>query len=554
MVAIAGIVAVPLIILGTWQAIDSPAAFDRFAGRYLLAALATFFLTVLAIKNAQRRARHGVRSLHRVIRRIESGDHVGPIDSFPEPEFQRMAETCAVLGERLVRAENALTELRERFRIEMSRYESVVEQLQMSNYNLSAESGALHALGTVLSRDLGTAQICSELITNLAAKIMHSHAAVFLYDKDHSELIPRAIRDPQNPVPLVGDFLGQLPTGDHAVRAVSHQAAQSGRSYCIADTHADPRCADVRPETRSVLIVPLRASGSVTGVVQLEHPHRNAFDPSDQRVAQSMATTAAVAIENVLLIQNTAELHALQKIDRLKTDLLWTVSHELRTPLASISGYADTLLRKDVEFAERDRRDFLAIIVDECTRLNDFIEDLLQMSQIEAGILKVNRQSMRIDPIVERIVRSEQSRTTNHTIVFDQRGPLPALNADEKRVTQVFRNLIENAIKYSPDGGTVTVRGDVIGNEAVFEVSDQGIGIAAIDIDRVFERFFRAEAKAVRNAGGTGLGLSICRGIVETHGGRIWVESRQNEGSTFRFTLPLAQKQVIRVNSQEEPQ
>jgi signal transduction histidine kinase len=178
------------------------------------------------------------------------------------------------------------------------------------------------------------------------------------------------------------------------------------------------------------------------------------------------------------------------------------------------------------------------------------------MSQIEAGILRVDPVPTRIGRMVQRVVKKARSGATKHH--FNVTIPLefPEVRADPRRLEQVLRNLVENAVKYSPDGGTVTVRGDVEGGQAVLSVGDEGIGIAPEDLGRVFDRFYRADGAAVRRAGGTGLGLSICQGIVQMLGGRIWAESTPGVGSTFYFTLPLADPAdaaAVTREIQEEP-
>jgi signal transduction histidine kinase len=179
------------------------------------------------------------------------------------------------------------------------------------------------------------------------------------------------------------------------------------------------------------------------------------------------------------------------------------------------------------------------------------------MSQIEAGILRVDPVATRLPRMAQRVVKKARSNTSGHHINVTFPGDFPEVRADPRRLEQVLRNLVENAVKYSPDGGTVTVRGDVAGGEAVISISDEGIGIAPEDLGRVFDRFYRADGQAVRRAGGTGLGLSICQGIVQMHGGRIWADSTPGAGSTFHFTLPIVAPTDPTVSSaelQEEPE
>jgi signal transduction histidine kinase len=534
------LIAAPTALVALWLRLDSPALFARFAGGFLLAGLLTVLVTVLALRQARRRPLDDVRSLNRLVRRIETGDFDGDLPRFADPEVARLAGVCLEIGGRMRRAEEGLRELDAQFRRDTLRHAADVESIQSEMDRLKAETSVLHGFGGVLNRNLGTPQLCSELISNLTREVAYSRAIVYLLDEE-GQLIPQAVRDAEHPLPLAGNFVKDTPAGQElAARTVAGWVAQTGKVLRVGDTRLDPHCADLSEDTRSVLAVPLRARQSIVGVIQLEHPHPNAYDSSDERILASLANQAGIAVENVRLFEEAAKVQALRELDGLKSELLSTVSHELRTPLASIKGYAGTLLRTDVEWDHETRREFLQIIDEESDRLGELIEDLLQMSQIESGVMRVDLRRCRLPRVIHRVVKKARATAVRHQFVVNVVPDFPEVRADLRRVEQVLRNLVENAVKYSPEGGTVTVRGDVEGDQALVSVSDDGIGIAPEDLGRVFDRFFRADGTAVRKAGGTGLGLSICRGIVEIHGGRIWVESQPGVGSTFRFSLPLA--------------
>ncbi len=246
-------------------------------------------------------------------------------------------------------------------------------------------------------------------------------------------------------------------------------------------------------------------------------------------------TAGATLGTGILLRDVTRERQA----DAMKSQLLSTVSHELRTPLASIKGFATTLLRQDVKWDETTTRDFLRIIEEESDRLTEIIDNLLDMSQIEAGALRVDKTPTQLRTIIREVVDEMRMRTEAHWFVVDLPADLPSVMADPRRIRQVLHNLLENAIKYSKNG-QITVSCEVEADHVVIGVADQGEGIPAEYLDQVFERFFQVDGASTRRVGGSGLGLSISRGIVQAHGGRIWVESGVGQGSTFRFTLPLA--------------
>lgn len=236
----------------------------------------------------------------------------------------------------------------------------------------------------------------------------------------------------------------------------------------------------------------------------------------------------------IVLRDVTAE----RQLDEMKSQLLSTVSHELRTPLASIKGFATTLLRDDVQWEPAAQREFLQIIDQESDRLGELIANLLEMSRIDAGALRIDRSWITLQETVEEAVTEMRLRSEAHQFTLDLPANLPRVCADTRRIRQVLHNLLENAIKYSPSG-EIRVSARSGANEIIVSVSDQGEGIPPDQLSRVFERFYRIGSPATRRAGGTGLGLSICKGIVEAHGGRIWAESTLGKGSTFHFSLPI---------------
>jgi signal transduction histidine kinase len=229
-----------------------------------------------------------------------------------------------------------------------------------------------------------------------------------------------------------------------------------------------------------------------------------------------------------------------RELDEMKSRLLSTVSHELRTPLASIKGFATTLLRQDVEWDEASRREFLSIIDTESDRLSELIGNLLDMSRIEAGELAVEVEPVDLLPLIEETAAGFQIMTREHRIMVRTPSHLPLVMADARRTRQVLRNLIENAVKYSPDGGPVTISAALQAGQVQVNVADEGIGIEPYQLERIFDRFYQADSASTREVGGSGLGLSICKAIVQAPGGNIWAESRPQQGSTFYFTLPLA--------------
>jgi len=228
-----------------------------------------------------------------------------------------------------------------------------------------------------------------------------------------------------------------------------------------------------------------------------------------------------------------------EELDRLKGDLLSTVSHELRTPLATIKGYSTMLLDYDRRLRRDEKREHLSSIDRATDRLTELVDHLLDMSRLEAGLLKLEKRPTNLSNLLQEAVNDAQLRAPSHKIVLNPSKRLPRVNGDARRIQQVMDNIIDNAIKYSKEGTEVVVSAQRVRHELLISVADQGIGIPAEDLEMVFDRMYRIEQRLTPQVGGIGLGLAICKGLVEAHGGHIWVESKLGKGSTFYFTLPI---------------
>ncbi|HYY33844.1 MAG TPA: GAF domain-containing protein [Gaiellaceae bacterium] len=228
-------------------------------------------------------------------------------------------------------------------------------------------------------------------------------------------------------------------------------------------------------------------------------------------------------------------------VEQMKSDFVATVSHELRTPLTSIYGFAETLLRSDVAFSEAERRTFLGYIGSESERLINIVDDLLNVARLEAGTLGLNIASTDVREVVGETV-SRFAERVDGTVSFDVHLPrtLVRVRADKEKLKQIVMNLIDNAVKFSPDGGQISVSARRRSDTVEIRVADEGIGIPRADQQRIFTKFYRSEQAALHSPQGTGLGLFLARGLLAAMGGRIWVESTEGEGSTFVFELPVA--------------
>jgi PAS domain S-box-containing protein len=233
------------------------------------------------------------------------------------------------------------------------------------------------------------------------------------------------------------------------------------------------------------------------------------------------------------------DISADRMVEEVKSDFVAAVSHELRTPLTSIYGFAETLLRQDVLFGEEERRTFLGYIASESERLTAIVDQLLNVARLDAGDLQVEPGLIDVGSVVSEVVGTVES-TNGHRFEVDLPDEPLSAEADRDKVRQVFSILVENALKYSPRGGTVTVGARRKEDTVEVRVVDEGIGIPAAEQQRIFRKFYRAESSTRDGAGGTGLGLFIAKELVTAMGGRIWVDSAEGEGSSFAFELPAA--------------
>lgn len=224
-----------------------------------------------------------------------------------------------------------------------------------------------------------------------------------------------------------------------------------------------------------------------------------------------------------------------REAEQLKDDFLSLISHELRTPLTTIQGAAYMLLAQGDDLAPEARNALRMDLINESERLGRMLKNMLALSAYQAGRLHIERDPFLIQPVLRQVAREVGARYPNHRMILDVPRHLPPAEGDEELITQAVRNLAENAAKYSPGGGTITLRGEATGSLLTVSVQDQGPGIPIVEQGRIFQRFHRAST----GTQGMGLGLYLCERLVEAHGGRLWVESELGAGATFHFTLPI---------------
>ena len=286
--------------------------------------------------------------------------------------------------------------------------------------------------------------------------------------------------------------------------------------------------------------IPLSILGEsigVMGVITATTDHE--ITDNNIELLTGIGREITIAVRNAQLYEAASSAKALQELDNMRTEFLANVSHELRTPLAVIKGSANSLLQPDVIFDESTRQYFLQSIDKDADTLTRLVDDLLMMSRLEAEALEVKRKPYKITEVVESIKDRLDNLTVKHQLQINITDDIPSVNIDDLRIGQVLTNLVENAVKFSGDNTTILIEAKGNGKEIIVSVDDEGSGIPPELHMKIFERFFQGNGRTTGRRKGTGLGLAICRGIVEAHGGKIWVESQPNKGARFNFSLPL---------------
>jgi K+-sensing histidine kinase KdpD len=285
--------------------------------------------------------------------------------------------------------------------------------------------------------------------------------------------------------------------------------------------------------------VPLTILGEGIGVLGVTTSFPRYFSANNIELLTGIAREIAIAVRNAQLYEDASSVKALRELDTMRSEFLANVSHELRTPLSVIKGSANSLLQTDVVFDEQTRRDFLASIDRDADTLTRLVDDLLMMSRLEAEALEVHKKPHRLTEVIISIKDRLKNLTVRHHLRLRIPDGLPQVPIDDSRVGEVLTNLVENAVKFSDDNTVIVIEAKPGDKEVVVSVTDEGIGIPAEMHQKIFERFFQGEGRRAGRRKGTGLGLAICQGIIDAHGGKIWVESEPGKGAKFIFTLPL---------------
>jgi signal transduction histidine kinase len=325
--------------------------------------------------------------------------------------------------------------------------------------------------------------------------------------------------------------------------SVTARAILAAAVVQVADVSEDPQVADPLRIFRTVLSVPMLREGRPLGAITVARRVVRAFTETQIELLKTFADQAVIAIENVRLFKELEAANLqLEAASRHKSEFLANMSHELRTPLNAVIGFSEVLLQRMFGALNDKQDEYLKDIYASGHHLLSLINDILDLSKIEAGRMELAPAPFHLPTTLENAVTLVKERAARHgiTLELDLDPGLGELMGDERKVKQVLLNLLSNAVKFTPEGGRISLKAGRTDGLVQIAVTDTGIGIALEDQSAIFEEFRQVGSDETRKQEGTGLGLTLAKKFVELHGGRIWVESEPCRGSTFTFTLPVA--------------
>jgi two-component system sensor histidine kinase KdpD len=378
---------------------------------------------------------------------------------------------------------------------------------------------ALYALSQEIAAETDLPQVLETLVKTVSETI-HAQVSILVSDPDDDIVRQAASYPPQHSSP------------DGKEQAVAHWVLEHGLSA--------GKGTEILREA-SELIFPVKTEDKTLAVLTIKmNNEEEIVSPEQRQLIEAFANLAAMAIIRMRLAKEAEQAKWLAESEKLHRALLNSVSHDMRTPLAAITGAVTSLISEKGVYNEANKDILLHTIKEEAHRMNRFIANLLDMVRLESGILKPKTEWCDIQDIIGVVLRETKETLQKHAVRVNIPRELPLVKADFILIEQVLINLLENAVKYSPRDSEITISAHYNDHKVLVTVADSGPSIPLIEQDRVFDKFYRLHSS--RHISGTGLGLSICKGIIEAHGGLIWIESSPEYGNRFTFSLPVSEQ------------
>jgi signal transduction histidine kinase len=380
---------------------------------------------------------------------------------------------------------------------------------------------------------------------NLSEFVPNDELSVYLVDWSKGLLLP---------VYATGPYVDDVMADVGPLSGLAGEVAKSGKVEIVQDSILDSRVEDIPgiedlEVAQTMMAVPLKGKRGVEGVLELYRDKSRQFTVIETNIVGPFAAHAAIAIENAKLREELAEqFETLQKaydemkdLDKMKDSLVDTISHEMRTPLTTVMGYLEMASVGMYGEVPPKMKGKFETMLESVKRINQLVSAMLELSRLEKKTLKLDFEPVNIAMVTREVLKDldRDIREKKHAVTVLFGNDLPVVDADRLRIHDIIENMVSNAVKYTNPGGQITVGADILGGRMHLWVKDTGVGIAPEDQDKIFDRFFLADAGLTRADGRLGVGLHICREIVRRHGGDMWFESSKGVGSTFHFAIPL---------------
>jgi signal transduction histidine kinase len=414
-----------------------------------------------------------------------------------------------------------------------------IEQLERDLAEAVEQQAAARAVLEIIGRPSAELEPVFETVLQEAVRLCRADAGLIYLLDEEVYRVAFAIGGSQE----YRDYVGGIPLRRGAGTLVGRVGLER-ETVQILDVLADPDYELHRARElggfRTMCGVPMLASGKVVGVIVLWRDIVEAFDDRTVALVTTFAAQGAIAIQNAQLFHSLRRREReLEVASHHKSEFLASMSHELRTPLNAVIGFSDVLLERTFGDLTGRQEEYIGDIRNSGRHLLELINEILDLSKVEAGRMELEVAPLSLPDLLAHGMAMVRERAAEHriTVSLDVAPDVGTIWADQVKLKQVVLNLLSNAVKFTPDGGSVAVQAQIAGGEARVEVRDTGIGIAEAEQERIFEAFQRGGRQTP--AEGTGLGLTLSRRFVELHGGRLWVTSRQGEGSTFTFVVPV---------------